>query len=81
MNNEEAINELKEVYNRLEFKYEATTANAFDSAISALEKQIPKKPIFNFRNGCWYCSMCRRAVSSVQKYCEHCGQAIDWSEE
>ena len=37
MTNEEAIKEVKEVYNDLEFKYEATTALAFDSAFSALE--------------------------------------------
>lgn len=62
-------------------------------AISALEKQIPKKPT----DVCepivrWgICSVCKGELNELgggpnrifesQKYCSDCGQAIDWSEE
>lgn len=59
---------------------------AFELAIEALEKQIPKKPIIDM------CPCCENLVayrvyddtvdgSEVQdSFCGFCGQAIDWSE-
>lgn len=57
-------------------------------ALEALEKQIPKKPIENRYPWC-ICPNCRGSVyvehiqehiqNGEQTYCEHCGQAIDWS--
>ena len=58
-------------------------------AISALEKQIPKKPIDN-RYPWVICPLCGGSVyvEMVQEhiknnettYCEHCGCALDWSD-
>jgi hypothetical protein len=58
--------------------------------ISAIKKQIPKKPILkeplNYaiwtkKTGC--CPICNSFVSALGNYhhCKYCGQAIDWSEE
>lgn len=64
--------------------------------IKALEKQIPKKPIKANRavvingiptmldeNEFMKCPSCRYKdviLKYGQKYCHHCGQAIDWSD-
>lgn len=61
---------------------------ALDKAISALEKQTPKKPVFknkaffNFSGYC--CPSCNRHIKSMNDplqpdYCRDCGQALDWS--
>lgn len=57
--------------------------------VEALEKQIPKKPIEN-RFPWAICPVCGGSVylKNVQEhiqneeitYCEHCGQALDWSD-
>ena len=44
---------------------------------SALEKQIPKKPVKTRRE--IVCPTCRTLVGS-SPYCRYCGQALDWSE-
>ena len=59
-------------------------------AISALEKQIPKKPLDfksqEFRSSTTYrCRQCpncgKKFAVGVSRYCYHCGQALDWSRE
>lgn len=59
---------------------------ARDMAISALEKQIAKKPDYI---GPWFrCSNCKKGMGipnytinlDAHDYCHHCGQRIDWSE-
>lgn len=64
--------------------------DALKIAISSIEKQIPKKPIENRYPWC-ICPNCRGSVyvkhiqehiqSGEQTYCEHCGQALDWSDD
>lgn len=59
-------------------------------AIEAVEKQIPKKPLEN--EPTW--AVCPNCKGSIHKdniwehivegdttFCEHCGQALDWSDE
>lgn len=45
---------------------------------SALEKQIPKKPMtYNkYERMC----ECGAIVKTYQKHCKDCGQALDWSD-
>ena len=65
-------------------------------ALEALEKQIPKKPIYgeidyrtedNFLGKKINCGVCSENISYENsvieyfKYCSHCGSKIDWSEE
>lgn len=62
-----------------------------DVAISALEKQIPKKPVITndgFFNGqpiydTWGCPNCGKVNETGfedYEYCPICGQALDWSD-
>lgn len=51
-------------------------------AIQALEKQIPKKPDFTEDKEFALCPCCNgKGLFDKQKYCDNCGQKIDWSEE
>ena len=68
--------------------------NAYDVAINALEKQIPKKPDC-IEDKMWCCPVCdnnllhkwiKYPTKLMQKseglpHCMSCGQAIDWSDE
>lgn len=67
-----------------------STVEEMELAISALEKQIPKKPILDtiFPSGIkwWRCPVCNKIIVGCiaaipQKYCDDCGQALDWSDE
>ena len=54
--------------------------------ISALEKQIPKKPILDtiFPSGVkWYfCPACKHnGIEKTGAYCHNCGQALDWGDD
>ena len=57
-------------------------------AIEALEKQIPKKPIKSKNQvvryvNTYYCPTCELGITgtNIAKWCYHCGQKIDWSDE
>ena len=65
---------------------------AYDVAINALEKQIPKKPtpidyekymdiVKNalFLKGAYWCPNCNHVVK-CGTYCSDCGQKLDWDE-
>ena len=59
---------------------------AFNRAIEALEKQIPKKPIIRKAEDYFgnvkhtLCPNCQETefVFTQPCFCHHCGQAIDW---
>lgn len=64
----------------------------FETAIKALEKQIPKEPInitYNYQSVLsypyvkyWNCPNCHIQHSDeIALFCDNCGQAIDWSEK
>ena len=55
---------------------------AINNAVDALEKQIPKKVIFQSEfEGLRYCPCCKvRFIGWGMKYCGECGQALDWSD-
>ena len=57
----------------------------------AIEKQIPKKPykVKEHKQNDYYCVVCNRYLGDEMelkyaclqpKYCENCGQALDWSD-
>lgn len=54
----------------------------------AVEKQIPKKPKLAYYESefvNYHCAYCGEAQGKQvnkrwQKYCPHCGQALDWSD-
>ena len=63
----------------------AELTEAMRMSIHALEKQIPKKPRFYAHK--YYCSVCDNLVGNNEfewrrfKYCDTCGQRLDWSDE
>lgn len=82
MTNEEALAHFKNHEYMTDFSWQDEMSEV---AISAIEKQIPKKPIITkFDNGaelinCGVCVMCSHITRAVD-YCPHCGQRIDWTE-
>lgn len=63
---------------------------ARQTAINALKKQTPKKPVEKevigvSLTGYKYKGQCPRCATSVRQdknyYCHNCGQALDWSDE
>ena len=83
MTNEEAIIDIRENIQPI------VGGKSLDIAISALEKQIPKKPILNTISPSgvkwWRCPNCNKIIvgciiSSPQECCDDCGQALDWSD-
>ena len=62
--------------------------NEIDKALGELERlqkrEVPMKPILGTDNrgrlDC-LCSNCSRDVALDEKYCSHCGQRLDWSDE
>lgn len=54
--------------------------NAYDVAINALEKQIPKKPKTDDRYVMHICPWCNDFVKVSHNYCQNCGQKLDWGD-
>ncbi len=92
MTNEEAINTIKTAIAEVEWYYPMDYAIAFEIAISALEKQIPKKPIDICTPVVTWgrCPICKGELNKLggrpnrvfksDAFCHDCGQAIDWSD-
>ena len=50
--------------------------------MDALNKQVPKKPYDIAKNEMYgRCYVCGQVVHVGNRYCDQCGQAIDWSED
>ena len=93
MTMEEAIKTIEIAIAEVEWNYPMDYAIAFEMAISALKKQIPKKP-----NGIYdeneskkgkslyeealigSCPVCHQEVQLGMKYCMNCGQALKWGD-
>ena len=84
MTPKEAIETIKIAIAEVEWNYPINYAAAFEIAIEALEKQIPKKPLnktMEYNGDYGECPCCGRTVSDYEeiKTCK-CGQALDWSD-
>lgn len=75
--------------NGVEFKELETeeTNTLADELDSAIEKQIPKKPIKNLDQkirymSAYYCPACGYGFTGtgIASYCYHCGQKLDWAD-
>ena len=79
MTAEEAIKTIQVAIDEVEWNYPLDYSVAFETAIEALEKQIPKK----LKDDGWlYCPICGRDVLMDRfNYCPDCGQALDWRED
>lgn len=55
--------------------------DACDVAISALKKQLPKKPVMTEDKQFALCPCCNgKGLLDKQMYCDCCGQRLDWSD-
>jgi len=66
-------------------KYSLVRFKAIAMGISALKKQIPQKPTHKayFYGRIFYCPSCEKSIDESliiesNRYCRHCGQALDW---
>ena len=81
MTEKEAIKELS--YDETAYGGKCTS-EVREIAIQALEKQIPKKPLFGtVRNDTTYhCGSCKKFIgfydTRIYEYCHNCGQKLDW---
>lgn len=87
MTPEEAIKTIRVAIAEVEWNYPMDYSVAFETAIEALEKQIPKKPREAVQSGFFWCPACSKAIkmriegSKINiSYCPYCGQALDWRE-
>ena len=76
---EDAIIKLKYFLKRLESAIPTKDTEIITIAISALEKQIPKKPIEYDGVPHFLCPNCNKDVFAYDHHCE-CGQALKWEE-
>ncbi len=86
MTPKEAIKILEVAKTEVEWDYPLDYAIAIATAIEALEKQIPKKPISlgeDIDRDVGQCPNCKEIIDTYEdyKYCSDCGQAIDWRDE
>lgn len=65
---------------RAEGIFDLTVLNKW-AILNAIKKQIPKKPVDLAKNELYgNCSVCGTVVHIGEKYCDQCGQALDWEE-
>ena len=67
--------------NKIKALYNIPLKN-MEMIVQALEKQIPKKPDFTEDKEFALCPCCNgKGLLNKQKYCDNCGQKLDWSNE
>lgn len=91
MTNEEAKMQIQAIPEKIWDQLSKPDREAMEMAFSALEKQIPKKPVVPIDT--WLCPSCGEPVEYQQKLgdnvlyhgqyeiCPKCGQRISWEEE
>ena len=82
MTNEEAIKTIEVTIAEVEWNYPMDYAIAFEMAVSALEKQIPKKIVTKgqFKQFCPNCNMELTYLDDyyIKTHCCNCGQKLLW---
>ena len=86
MTSEEAITTLELAISEVEWNYPLDISVALETAMEALKKQIPRKPILDtiFPSGVkwWRCPVCaQNNIETNDRLCYRCGQALDWESE
>ena len=80
MTAKEAIKTIQVAIGEVECEYPLDYSVAFEAAIEALEKQIPKKVIKLACPSCNRFFLFRHGEKRKGDYCDNCGQALDWSD-
>lgn len=82
LNSVSRLIELKKSNEIQEFYYSDEFSKVIDIAINAIEKQIPKKPIYdNYHRAGYRCPNCNNTNPWGYEHCRYCGQKLDWNEE
>ena len=83
MTPQEAIKNIEIAIAEVEWEYPMQYAIAFEIAIKALEKQMPKKAKNVSDDGIerYVCENCNNLMHRKKNYCDNCGQALDWSDD
>lgn len=80
----EAIEELKYDCNELGKAIPCDTSwgSSFENAYGMAIQALPKKPDFTEDKEFALCPCCNgKGLLNKQKYCDNCGQQLDWSDE
>lgn len=77
----EPIEDLQRIMTQHREAYSKKLIEANGQAISALEKQIPKRVIHTQNHHQHFCSTCHHPIKVGRKYCGSCGQALKWGEK
>lgn len=82
MTPQDAVKNIEIAIAEVEWEYPMQYAIAFEIAIKALEKQIPKKAK-NITTTVYYkqgrCPNCNALLkNTINIFCPDCGQALDW---
>ena len=80
MTAKEAIKTIQVAVAEVEWNYPLDYSIAFETAIEALEKQIPKKVTKLACPSCNRFFLFRHSEKRKGDYCDNCGQALDWSD-
>lgn len=78
----EAIKIIEIAVAEVEWNYPMDYTAAFEAAVGALAKQIPRKPSQD-SVGLYYfptCPNCHKELENYDHHCE-CGQALNWGDE
>ena len=81
MTPQEAINIIEDVTWQDNGRHYGKIVPAREIAISALEKQIPKKPIKTPDNHKWFCPTCHNPIRLGRNHCCNCGQKIGYGSD
>ena len=93
MTSKEAIETINIAMAEVEWDYPMDYTVAFEMAIDAIEKQIPKKPIKTkiatlnkspeaiSWESIHCCPRCESNLAPQYKYCPQCGLKIEWEDE
>ena len=77
----EAIKTIRVAIAEVEWEYPLDYSVAFETAIEALEKQIPEEVTKSVCPSCNRIFLFRHGEKRKGDYCDNCGQALDWSDD
>lgn len=91
MTAQEAIERIEDILSSEGYQLTSDDFDWLEKAKEALEKKILKKPykITEHKQNDYYCPICKRYLGDEMElkyaclqpsYCEHCSQALDWSD-
>ena len=79
MDSEKIIKDLEGFRKTLFEEHDWYEESIVSNAIELLKEQQPKKPVYDCP--LIRCPRCKNSINVIQKYCDECGQAIDWSKD